>query len=285
MANNERPEERAARVVVEEDLGVPLCHADADGDVDYRFTAAEGRSGVLEVTAVTNQRTKSAWRAIDKARSTHGPAPSLRQCWQIWINESEATYKGLLDRLEPALATLEEAGRHYGRGGLGDFIGSPTAEMHAAAALSREKVTWAMPFPELCRAEGHERPHRIDLVMESGGTASGSDATLTLIEMEVNAKPDNFGKLRGGEVKHLFVWVDAATDIAVARPFRGGRAAKWEHFGLPTRAPSLLEPVDQLWIVDRVTSAGWVWTPAGGWRSREVAGAVNQDDAAAEQDL
>lgn len=221
---------------------------------------------------------------MDKARSTYGPAPSLRQCWQVWINESEATYKGLLDRLEPALATLEEAGRRYGRSGLGDFIGSPKAEMQAAAALNQEKVTWAMPFPELCHAEGHERPHRIDLAMESGGTASGSDATLTLIEMEVNAKPDNFGKLRGGAVKHLFIWVDAATDIAVARPFRGGRAAEWEHFGLPTRAPSLLEPVDQLWIVDQVTSSGWVWTPAAGWSSLEVAEAVTQDDVAAEQD-
>lgn len=270
MANAELPEELAARAIVESAMGISLRHADTNGDVDYRFAAPGGGPGVMEVTAVTNNATTSAWRARDKAWPTYGPAPSLTQCWQVWIDETGAKYKGLLARLEPALCSLERAGRQYGRGGLGEFLGSPPVEQEAALAVAREKVTWAMPYPELCRAEGHEPPHRIELFMESGGSASGSDAALGLIEAEVNAKPDNFGKLRGGKVKHLFVWVDAATDIAVARPFRGGRVAEWEHFGLPTRPPMLLEPVDQLWIVDRVTSTGWFWTSTGGWRALDA---------------
>ena len=56
---------------------------------------------------------------------------------------------------------------------------------------------------------------------ESGWSASGSDAALELIEAELNAKPDNYGKLRGADEKHLFTWVDGDTDLAVARPFRG----------------------------------------------------------------
>ena len=82
-----------------------------------------------------------------------------------------------------------------------------------------------MPYPELCRAEDHDPPHRIDIVRESGYSASGSDAALALIEEDLNAKPDNFGKPRGADEKHLHAWGHGDTDLAVARPFRGGQVS------------------------------------------------------------
>ena len=112
-------------------------------------------------------------------------------------------------------------------------------------------------------------PHRIDIVRASGYSASGSDAALALIEEDLNEKHDNFGKLRGADERHLYVWVDGDTDLAVARPFRGGKPDEWDHFGLPTRSPKLNEPVDHLWIIDRATSKGWVWRSAG-WVSLDA---------------
>lgn len=271
MANEERPDELEARAIAERVLGVPLVHADVNGDVDYRFTTSDGQHGALEVTTVTDPKNKIARDQWEKSAPKYGPAPSLRQCWQVWINDRDVRYKGLLARLEPALAILEQAGRRFERGRLHEFIGSPGPEQRAARELARERVTQAFPYPELCRAEHHEALHRIDVVRESGWSASGSDAALELIEAELNAKPDNYGKLRGADEKHLFTWVDGDTDLAVARPFRGGTPAEWEHFGLPSRGPNLLEPVDQLWIVDRATGTGWTWTPVAGWTSLDVA--------------
>lgn len=271
MTNEERPDELEARAIAERVLGVSLVHADANGDVDYRFTRSNGKRGALEVTTVTDPKNKIARDHWVRSAPEYGPAPSLRQCWQVWINDRDARYKGLLARLEPALAALEKADRRFERGRLHEFIGPPEPERRAAHALSREKVTQAFPYPELCRAEQHEAPHRIDVVRESGWSASGSDAALELIEADLNAKPDNYGKLRGADEKHLFAWVDRDTDLAVARPFRGGTPTEWEHFGLPSREPNLLEPVDALWIVDRATGTGWIWTPVTGWTSLDVA--------------
>jgi hypothetical protein len=270
MTSKERPEEVEARAIVEVAIGASLDHADSNGDVDYRFTTADGRKGALEVTTVTDPKNKIARHQWIKESPKYGPSPSLKECWQVWIDDTDVRYKGLLDRLEPALATLEAADRRFNRGRQHEFFGSPEPERRAAQVLAREKVTQAMPYPELCRAEGHEPPHRIGIVRESGWSASGSNAALALIEDDLNAKPDNFGKLRGADEKHLFTWVDHDTDLAVARPFRGGQVTKWDHFGLPTRPPELMESVDQLWIIDRATSTGWTWTATSGWASLDA---------------
>lgn len=267
MANLERPEELEARAIVEAALGVSLNHADHNGDVDYCFTTRDGVRGALEVTTVTDSKHKIARDQWTKESPKYGSAPSLDQCWQVWIEDIEVRYRNLPGRLEPALAALEAAGRRFDRGRSHEFISSPAAERDAAQLLVYEKVTWAMPYPELCLAEDHGPPHRIEIVRGSGYSASGSDAALELIEEDLNAKRDNFYKLRGADEKHLFAWVDGDTDLAVARPFRGGQAAEWDHFGLPTRSPELLEPVDQLWIVDRATSTGWLWESTRGWTS------------------
>lgn len=267
MTNEERPDEREARAIAEATLGLSMEHADSNGDVDYRFTRTDGTRGALEVTIVTDPKSKIARDQWTKASPAFGPTPTLRQCWQVWLHDREVRYNGLLARLEPALAALEESGRRFERGRFHEFIGSPRPEQEAAQALARDKVVQALPFTELCTAEGHGDTHRIDLVREVGWSASGSDAALDLVEAELNAKPDNFGKLRGADEKHLFAWVDRDTDLAIARPFRGGQPVEWEHFGLPSRGPNLLEHVDQLWIIDRVSGGGWVWTQSEGWAS------------------
>lgn len=265
VTNQERPEESLARVVVEQLAGLKLEHADHNGDVDYRFNVHGGGLGALEVTTVTDQKSKIARDQWDKAAPAKASAPSLKQCWQVWMHDRDVRYRGLPGRLEAAIKTLEDAGRQLDRGRFHDFWGSPATERGAARALINEKVIWAKPYPELCRAEAHDPPHRIDIVRETGGTASGSEAALVLIEAELADHPDNFAKLRGADEKHLFVWIDGDTDLAIARPFRGGQVADWEHFGLPTRPPELFEPLDRLWIIDRATLTGWIWAASAGW--------------------
>lgn len=272
MPNEEASEEIEARLIVEAVLGIPLVHSDLNGDVDYRFEGVGGLRGVLEVTTVTNSGTKVAKDKWNRESPGYGPAPSLNECWQVWIEDTNVRYRGLLERIEPALAVLEAAGRKVNRGAWEEFWGAPESVQKAAQVLAQDNVVQAMPYPLLCEAEGHGPPHRIDLVRESGWMASGSDAALGLIEDELRTKPDNVGKLRGGDLKHLFVWVDKDTDLDVARPFRGGEAVEMDHFQLPTRAPALLEPLDQLWIVDRATLVGWIWTATDGWEYLNVNG-------------
>jgi hypothetical protein len=267
MTNGESPNEAQARAVVESFAGITLTHADTNGDVDYRFTTTTGQRGAVEVTTVTSPTSKVALVRWDRESPKFGPATALMQCWQVWIDDVDVNYRGLTNRLEPVLAVLEAADRRFERWRSHEFIGSPRAERDAAQVLLQEHVEMAMPYPELCRAEGHAPPHRIEIVRQSGYSASGSDAALSLIESELNEKPDNFGKLRGADEKHLFVWLDAETDLAIARPFRGGQPTEWDHFKLPSRAPALLEPVHHLWIVDRATLTGWVWTSEAGWDS------------------
>jgi hypothetical protein len=270
VPSQERPEEVEVRAVVETILRVSLTHADVNGgDVDYRFTTSTGRSAALEVTTVTSSKTKIARDKWDKESPTFGPAPTLQGCWQVWLEDTDVRYKGLTSRLEPALAVLETAGREFDSGRLHEFIDTPLPLREAVSLLAGEKVKHARRYSLLCRVEGHQPPHRIDIVRQSGYSAAGSDAALTLIEEVLNTKHDNFGKLRGADERHLYVWVDRDTDLAVARPFRGGTATKWDHFGLPTRPPELAEPVDHLWIVDRATSTGWVWT-ANGWTALDA---------------
>lgn len=270
VPNEESPDEAEAKAIVKSASGLTLIHADRNGDVDYRYATADGRRGAVEVTTVTNPTTKVSQVRWDRESPKYGPARSLAQCWQVWIDDRDVNYRGLTGRLEPALAVLEAAGRQFERHKWHEFIGSPPGEIQAAQTLAREHVEMAVPYPLLCEVEGHEPPHRIEIVRHTGHTASGSDAALSLIESELNDKPDNFGKLRGADEKGLFVWLDDDTDLAIVRPFRGGRPTEWDHFKLPSRPPDLLEAVDQLWIVDRATMTGWVWTPGSGWESLDA---------------
>lgn len=270
MSRGESEDEAEARAIVESIMSLTIGHADADGDVDYRFTTTDGRRGALEVTTVTTAASKVARARWDRESPKFGSAATLAQCWQVWIEDVDVHYRGLLDRLEPTLAVLEGASRRFKRSHLHEFIGASPEVCDAAQALAREHVEWAMPYPELCRAEGHAPPHRIEIVRQFGYTASGSDASLALIEADLNTKPDNFGKLRGVDDKHLFAWLDSDTDLAVARPLRGGSVTEWDHFKLPSRPPELLETVDHLWIIDRATRTGWMWTPASGWELLDV---------------
>lgn len=270
VSNDESPDEAEARSIVESFAGITLVHADTDGDVDYRFTTTSGGRGAVEVTTVTSPTSKVARVRWSRESPQFEPATTLTQCWQVWIEDVDVNYRGLTTRLEPALAALERVGRRFERHSWHEFIGSPAGEQLAAQTLAKEHVEMALPYPELCRAEGHDPPHRIEIVRQSGYSASGSDASLSLIETELNDKPDNFGKLRGVDEKHLYLWLDSDTDLAIARPFRGGSVTDWDHFKLPSRPPELLEPVDCFWIVDRATRTGWMWTPKSGWESLDA---------------
>ena len=68
-AQQDLPEDDA-RAIVEATLGVSLTHADSNGDVDYRFTMADGKRSALEVTTVTDPRNKIARDQGSRSRRT-----------------------------------------------------------------------------------------------------------------------------------------------------------------------------------------------------------------------
>lgn len=81
---------------------------------------------------------------------------------------------------------------------------------------------------------------------------------------------DSYRKLAesGAETQVRFVWVDRDTEGSITRPLRNGISEKWDHFGLPSRAPELDDSVDELWLVYRQTRRGWRWT-TNGWTALE----------------
>jgi hypothetical protein len=110
MTTRSGPEELEARNLVGAALEVPVDHTDRRGDVDYRFTTTDGKRAALEITTVTDPKNKIARDQWEKESPKYGPATSLRECWQVWIHDTDVRYRGLLDRLEPALAALDSGG-------------------------------------------------------------------------------------------------------------------------------------------------------------------------------
>lgn len=261
MANVERPEEVAARLLVERLTGLSFEHADKNGGVDYKTT--DGIAAALEVTTVTSAKAKKNSIAAGEEMSTPALSTTLQQCWMIVLDEAHPRFTGILQRTEPHLLALEAAGL----ASLQDHDAAIHAlERDHLAEPSRGLLTlhvrqaWAIP--ELCMRAPAPHTHRIHLLTIGGRSSQGSDAALALVEEELNSRKDNYAKLAAASVHrtHLFAWLDGHTPHDIARPLSpGGVLDELPHFALPTRPPRLAEPVDELWVVHRGTGHGWRW--------------------------
>ncbi|HCB03180.1 MAG TPA: hypothetical protein PLZ93_05215 [Nocardioides sp.] len=151
---SESEDEAAARDLVERELGVALTFADVDGQVDYLFTDAGGRAGALEVTTLTDQKMKEARVAHRTKSPGYRASGRLTACWDVAVDERDARYNGLVDRLEPPLAALEQADvpadRWWMIESLWDRAGSDP-ERAAVRRLALAKVTMLNRRPaDLC---------------------------------------------------------------------------------------------------------------------------------------
>lgn len=265
MPQSERPNEIEARVFLSEQLGVEMRHADTNGGVDYLFDAPEGRTGAVEVTTVTSAQAKAGNAAWLRMRQEQQPTRAVQQCWRVVLDEERAVYQGVIDRLIPHLAALENAGVHsFDENQLPVWLTGGSHDVRAAATGLRAHAVVQAAVVE--RSAPHDE-HHVFVSRMGGWTAKGSDDSLRLLEQELSGRPDNARKLAAANVdqEHLFVWVDDDTPGEIARPFRGGHVSDWDHFGLPSRDPELPDHISDLWIVDRRSSAGWRWSRGQGW--------------------
>ncbi|MBF4626087.1 hypothetical protein [Curtobacterium flaccumfaciens] len=268
MANPEHDDEIDAKNVLQSQTAYRVEHADHFGGVDYQ--SSDG-AVAMEVTTVTSEEVKASTARRGAVLNTKTPTPAAGVCWWVTIDELHPRFKGLEARVVDALGVLEADGEpeFWSHSAHALLTGDPNRKV-AVATLQREHVEHAVQTPEICSREGEEHEHGVLWSTSGGYVASGSDAALREIEETLNDKPDNYRKLAesGAETRVLFVWVDRDTEGSITRPLRDGISEKWDHFGLPSRAPELDESVDELWVVHRQTRRGWRWT-ADGWTALE----------------
>lgn len=107
-----------------------------------------------EVTTVTSPQTKQARSRWAKQSPRFPPPRALSCCWDVSLDDVDADYRGLIERLDQPLAVLEAAGKTFDSKRLHEYWGAPTEQRDAVAAIAREHVERAVPLPELCNALG-----------------------------------------------------------------------------------------------------------------------------------
>ncbi|WP_461186761.1 hypothetical protein [Arthrobacter sp. Z4-13] len=237
--NQERPNEAIAKQIVERVLRIQLNHADTHGGVDYVSTDG---TIALEVTAVTAGERQSARSALSKSEAKGSPT-RLQGCWLVYASDTQEQMKTFVQRVQPAIAELEFAGKTY-------FDDQPAllhvfeqGELsHVYQPLLTAGVERATHVPHRDRPEDPDHVHRIFVSTGSGGSVSGSDESLDRLMEELNQKRDNARKLfaSGADQRHLFVWLNDDTWYNIARPL-SHEAPSWaaDGWGLPTNAPAV----------------------------------------------
>jgi hypothetical protein len=151
--NKERPNEKAAKQIVESVLGIEFVHADSTGGVDYRSTDGEH---AVEVTRITDGRKKAARDALRTSRASATPDVTLQNCWLVLVPDTQHGMKTALQYLPPLFAQLEATGETY-------------FDRHAAAVDVIERGPLAHIYQPLLiagieRATGHSHasgpPHK-----------------------------------------------------------------------------------------------------------------------------
>lgn len=264
VANKNRPEEDEAADVIAACLAVDRpINTDVNGEVDLGFNTADGHSAAVEVTTLTNAKVKSAASAWVKQRERNNDTPSLNHSWTVAVPTKNVQYPGLAKRLEPHLSVLEKNGIEH----IDDMIIArmPLGEgREAALAVVAERVLDARVFHTKDPAV-----RRIFYTPVGSWVSRGADDALSIIEQYLAECADNQRKLAkaGADQSHLFLWLDSDTDGAVAATFTALEERNGQLIELPSRPPTLPEPITDLWVVHRRTRRGWIYNSVNGWRT------------------
>ncbi|MFT2693903.1 hypothetical protein [Clavibacter zhangzhiyongii] len=269
--NEERPNEKRAKRLVEEVLCVHLEHHDKYGGVDYL-----SRDGdvALEVTSVTNGEKNGARKALKMSEAKGAPDFELQGCWIVLISDDRAYMKTFVQRAQPAIAELELAGEsHFDRQRAVIHIteGGPLASTYRS--LLEAAVERASHVPHRQREDDPDHKHRMIVSSGSGGSASGSDEAIDLLLDELRPKLDNLQKLAYSTAsqRHLFVWLNDNTAYGIERPLsHKPPSGAGEFWGLPSGAPKLDPLITHLWVVHQRSGSGWLWDGAA-WRELQEA--------------
>lgn len=258
--NQERPNEKRAKRLVEKVMHIQLQHHDTHGGVDY--LSSDG-SVALEVTAVTDGEKNGTWKALKKSEAKGAPNAKLQGCWIIFVADDQAEMRTFVQRVQPAIVDLELAGESYfdqQRAAVHTIERGPLATIYRP--LLEAGVQRASHVPHGTRQDDPDHEHRLVTSAGSGGSASGSDEAIDLLLDELGSKTDNAQKLgvSAAGQRHLFVWVNDNTAFGIQRPLSHKSSSGTDHFwGLPSSAPELDSAITDLWVVHERSGSGWLW--------------------------
>lgn len=260
MPQVEKKDEKEAREIVEEELGVELEFADLNGDVDYRFVR-DGKDAVLEVSRLTREDHRQGdyeWGRTVKSFE----APWLRNHW-IVVSEGYPQFSGLWEALGPAIRDLEvHRISRYGESMDWWLRHVPTLE--AALEVFRErKVQAAHPISGDPNSQ-EAGSTKIYLAVSDSWRSDGPNGAVEELNRQLNDRvaKSKFRKLESAHVDecHIWFWVDSFSISRLREPVRD----EDHHLNLPDVPPDLPRFVSHLWLVDDVAKHGWIWAD-GKW--------------------
>jgi hypothetical protein len=258
--NQERPNEKRAKRLVEHVMRIQLQHHDTHGGVDY--LSPDGNVA-LEVTAVTEGEKDGAWKALKKSEAKGAPNAELQGCWVVFVADDQADMKTFVQRVQPAIVDLELAGESYfdrQRAALHMIERGPLASIYRP--LLKAGVERASHVQHGQSQDDPDHKHRLLTSSGRGGSASGSDEAIDLLLDELRSRTDNARKLgvSAAGQRHLFVWVNDNTAFGIQRPLShkssSGSDDLWD---LPSGAPELDPAITDLWVVHERSGSGWRW--------------------------
>lgn len=242
---NERAEEKRARYVVSQSLGVEVVRNDFgtnDKQVDALIRLPEG-DAALEIFSVHDDAFASQWNALE--RYGHDlVVPVLDHAWSARLTHT-ANVKRVREQLPELLAVLE-----------------------AVLLMKRRRQPLPDEFKKLGITDLFPVDHRPrgHVSLHSEGWTSGPSSAGGLGEwavMQLDTARDVVEKLSAhpAEQKHAFIWTTIGTEFGVQDKLEAREGQR-----LPTMAPRLPEGVTHLWVVGSQTSQGGVaWFPDRGW--------------------
>lgn len=255
MPKEERPDEAAARRIVESECHVHLEFADLTGGVDYLTL---DNSVALEVTRFTDGLLRRDMAVASGA--DHVTELGTGYDWHVTF-DGYPRYDGLAGRLYPPLHVLETHGlEHWDPARMAWWAQRVETLREAVVILAQERVVDAQ-----ARLSA-QRPTRLFVSTSGGWTYGGPDAALEVLEAAIAADSKHLDKLQeqAAQQRQLWIWTDVATTGSLRRAFSP------EEQRLPSRPPDLPSAVTHLWCVDEGHNRGWAWWPDRGWFSVTV---------------
>ncbi len=255
VPNRAKPEEAEAARLFKDVTGITLQKNDdgsRNGLVDFLFDHPPP-GGAVEVTTYTDPLGYQASVEWGKSQREIFVAQELQHSWLATVEE-RTQFKGLAQRIAPALQALEDADlssfsdEWQWNPGLGALEG-PFRLLVTNGVTDAEVVEIKPPLGQV-----HIAP---------AGSAMAGHANDALTELETYfasvAMADVRGKLgaSGRTERHAFIWVDLFNKFSAARPI-----LEADH---PDRPPALPAEITHLWAVVR-QGTGWRWGPSWGWQ-------------------
>lgn len=240
----EKPNERAARHIVSEVLGVPVTRFDdgsAPSQVDALVHYPDG-TGALEVVGDHESAFNEQWAALEKVRH-RVDVPGLRSVWSAQL-ERRAQVRRVAQEL-PALVLRWQ---------------DDLSRRHARSELPQELTNLGVIM--LYPLEDNQRSGYVNLHAEGWGGFAGSKKMSSYVERVLAQHDDVPRKLAAHPTpeKHAFIWTTIGTDYSIQFQLEDREQS------LPTEPPKLPNGVTHVWVGGSFNSQGVLaWFPDRGW--------------------